>query len=486
MYKLAADTLPVTVDFFSEVQPRVEDVTAIVSCTVQPANQLVLSTPVIVSPAVTFSASGGQDGVNYLIQLVVTTSQGRVLTRDVFVAVAENIPQPVQSPDTYRTIIDEVFAGESVRASASLVLDDAPDTTGMSGSWEILDSDGVQYAQGGCIDLRSQYITNVGTKVEVFAVVTVPSNLPPAATGTKYQLRWTIAFPSEGTRTHLLFDNFSVRSPVQAPNAGSLNSVELASTSASLGIVLQQKFDHVQFQLFYEANAPLSEVVQASQYMPLSTGHYYSQAVDTSQIQASLFPYIAVWQYWLDAYPNMKYSDAGQCYIINPSIASAMADLRSFCNKINEQDFVTPWDLMSYLRTGADEFNSYGNPTEFTMTNAQQGIRAGWLMFAQVRLLRARYLEEGSKSFEFSGSAVQLSQDRTQYLQTIADSITGQISDTMNNFKANLAMRGTTSGDGSTQAFSRGSSGSLGLTMSPVSRYGTSGRQVARLILLGR
>lgn len=479
MYKTAAATADLSADFTPELNQG-ETVTTVVGSSVAPAGQLVITTPALASSIVSMQASGGQDGVNYLIQLVVATSSGRLLTRDLYVSVTETAqPIPLLSPDAFRTIIDEVFAGESVKAQALFLLPGNPDTNDLQGTWEILDSDGTLYASGGVIDKRTQIVTNIGTRIQLLAVVNFPSTLAPSKPGTKYQLRWTLSL-ADGS-TPYLFDNFTVRSPIQAPNLGSLNTVELATSSATLGITLPQRFDHVQVQLYYENNQELSEVVPATDYQPVSSGHYYSRQVNTAQVAPSLEPYVAVWKWWLDAYPSLVYSDAGQCYIVNPSISSVMSDLRAFANKINEQDFCQPSDLMSYLRTGADEFNAFGNPTMFTMVNAKGAIRAGWLIFAQIRLLRARYLEEGAKAFDYNGQEVSLSQDRTQYIQSVASDLEQRI-ENLRDLKYNLAQRGNTAGDGSNAGFTPGTASALGVTLSPLSRPG----RFRRVFLLGR
>jgi hypothetical protein len=109
------------------------------------------------------------------------------------------------------------------------------------------------------------------------------------------------------------------------------------------------------------------------------------------------------------------------------------------------------------------------------MLNAKGGIREYWLRFAEVMALRSQFLAEGEKVFNFSGQAISLEVDRTQYYQTLADNIQSYLDAEGKQVKQNLIKKGITAGDGDVSdlsAMRRGANGAVAITLTPATNWG--------------
>jgi hypothetical protein len=189
--------------------------------------------------------------------------------------------------------------------------------------------------------------------------------------------------------------------------------------------------------------------------------------------QPSLTPLNLVWKY-REAEDAVMRSEMSRLWTISPSILAASQEIESFLNRmlldsgVTPGTMLTPTLLMHHLQKGRDAFNSYIRPTNFTMTNATAGIKQYWLMYAIVDACRTMYLLEGNKQFEFQGSSVSLSVDRSQYWSQIAQDIQGQNEQQVKLFKDNLAKWGWTGGDGNVTGPRPGAVGQVGVALSPL------------------
>jgi hypothetical protein len=110
------------------------------------------------------------------------------------------------------------------------------------------------------------------------------------------------------------------------------------------------------------------------------------------------------------------------------------------------------------------------------MVNATGGIREYWLRYAEVAMLQAHALAEGEKAFNFSGQAISLDVDKSQYYQTLADNLLQQINEDIRPFKQNLLKKGAVAGDGNMAGVANGGLGAssrLGLSIHPASQWST-------------
>lgn len=174
---------------------------------------------------------------------------------------------------------------------------------------------------------------------------------------------------------------------------------------------------------------------------------------------------------YLMSMDGATYTDK-RVFFVTPSIMSAVKDMRSYLDRLNRQlrlDSLehTDADYLLWLKAGMDRLNLLLTTT-FTMTLATGAIRDLWLVASQIQCLRTRYLEEGLTSFNYSGSAVQLDVDVTQYLDTLISQLETRLDNDATKLRLTLHNRGLTSGSGKyvqQSAFA----GALGVSRGPAS-----------------
>ena len=184
-----------------------------------------------------------------------------------------------------------------------------------------------------------------------------------------------------------------------------------------------------------------------------------------------------------DRYKNQigtAYRDTGQLFVVNASILRAVKSVEAMVSKakttlmgFQDELFSVPV-IVTMLARGRDTFNGAGGLfTTFNMTNADAMIRELWLKYTEVQLLQAQYLLEGEKAYNFSGQAISLEVDRTQFYQSLANDIKTAADADAKVVKRNLLIKGLTGGDGSLAGAGRyGSTGPIGLSISPATPYG--------------
>lgn len=166
-------------------------------------------------------------------------------------------------------------------------------------------------------------------------------------------------------------------------------------------------------------------------------------------IPASVSP--AIDPLYLMTTNGATYSDK-RVFFITPSIMGAVKDMRSYLDRLNRELRIdglehTDADYLLWLRAGMDRLNLLLTTT-FNMTLATGPIRDLWLVASQIQCLRTRYLEEGLTSFNYSGSAVQLDIDVTQYLDSLASQLETRLDNDATKLRLTLHNRGLTSGTG--------------------------------------
>jgi len=191
--------------------------------------------------------------------------------------------------------------------------------------------------------------------------------------------------------------------------------------------------------------------------------------VDLSNVSPSLDPLLLVFNGG-DSFTDFR------LFKITPSILKAQKDLRSYIDRLNRQVRIdnlkfNDVDYLLWMQAGKDRFNAIPLATDFDMTDASGPIRDLWLVCSQYHALKVKYLEEGLESFDYSGSAVTLSVDITQYIDSICSSLESRIQDDGQRLKANIHRRGLISGSGN-WSLRRNVVGATGRSLSPVT-YGS-------------
>lgn len=341
--------------------------------------------------------------------------------------------------------------------------------------WDLINADGVVYntGQGEAVSVTPHPVTPGVFKYQVYAMLSIPGNIPVNASGTSYQIRWRLLLAGR-KEPIFAFDTFRVK-PIEFYSLGAVDSVELYSDVAPVQLLLPSPAFSLALEIYRDNDKLFDEVLEGD---PKETteGFLYEFPLDLPTLrgnQPSLTPLNLVWKY-REAEDAVMRSEMSRLWTISPSILAASQEIESFLNRmlldsgVTPGTMLTPTLLMHHLQKGRDAFNSYIRPTNFTMTNATAGIKQYWLMYAIVDACRTMYLLEGNKQFEFQGSSVSLSVDRSQYWSQIAQDIQGQNEQQVKLFKDNLAKWGWTGGDGNVTGPRPGAVGQVGVALSPL------------------
>jgi hypothetical protein len=395
------------------------------------------------------------------------------------VAVREDLAVKFQdtNPFSFQSLLDTLDVGGAAIGKGFFMLPPGTDVTSGYVTWTLLDKQGTVYAVGNAYDFTPN-ITSSFVSVEAHAVVNVPSDITPSSNTDAYQLRWELNL--NGTVNQYAFETIRIADTFTTPH-GAQDTVEMAGDLAYLDIVLDRAWDNVSTDIYFSVgNALIAKDVPIAKNTRVSSGWYYQAAFDTNQVRASLDPYIISWKYGNAVGPT--YRDTGQMFVVNASILRAVKLVESMVAKarttllgFQDELFSVPV-IVSMLARGRDSFNAAGGYySTFNMTNADGQIRELWIKYTEVLLLQAQYLLEGEKAYNFSGQAITLDVDRTAYYQSLANDLKTAADNDAKVVKQNLLIKGLTGGDGSLNGAGRpGSTGPIGISLSPATGYGYS------------
>jgi len=470
-----------------------ETITSIVVGTASPVTSTPLSATVTTgtSSVIGLTITGGNDGLSYGFQLTITTNaRVFIVTVATSVSQAEFIPYTTENPDAFQDLVDEIEAGKAAVGTSVFAFPPQIDPSGGFVTWEFLASDGTVYAAGNAFDYTVQS-NGLANTVVAKSIITVPVTVPPSLDGQAYQLRYTLSLSQEygtppdptagnlGQNVFFQFENVRVVGLNTVP-LGTQPSVELQGVPATVSIVLDTLYDNVTVELW----AGPTQVVAPTQiqaYERTANGWYFAGVLDTSGLGVSLVPYQIIWKYWASTNTGIINQENADFFVVNPSIMSAVNDVKAKINKARTTLYGTPdmlfpaSTILTWLRRGGDAFNiAYGQFTNFTFTNALGGIREFWLLCSEAAALASAYLSEAEKSFNFQGAAISLDVDRTQYLEAAATAIQTRLDNELKLIKTNLIIKGNTSGDGSVNAgqLQHGAIGAVGITITQASMWG--------------
>lgn len=429
-----------------------------------------------VGSAIPLTVSGGTDGQSYGVTVAVNTDGGHTYTIKVAVVVNSQIAANYQNTnvDAFNALLGEIQAGEAALGKAAFMFPAGFNASTGQVQWSIIDADGVVLGSGNAYDYAITNLSN-GTKVEAQAVVSVPSDVLPTLQGQSYQLRWTLVLNGQ---TYHSFESLRVTGPNTVPE-GVEDVVELTGKPIPVSCVFSQPYESVTLDV-YQDNTQVGDTITLTNSLKTSDGYLYQTTLNLD-LPARLESYTLMWSGKLASNPYTE-RQTGRLFIVNPMILSATDDMRLLVNRsrstiAHQQDlmFTVPL-LLAYLRRGRDAFNgAYGVMTAFTFTAAKGPLREYWLRFAEIQALRGQYLAEGEKVFNFSGQAIQLDVDRTQYYESAANNIQQLLDSECKNFKNILIKRGILSGDGNVENLTvqrPNAAGVLGISISPASNFG--------------
>ena len=420
------------------------------------------------------AVSGGENGITFGVTAAIEFESGEVDSATFAIAISEQnvLPYKTSAPDQYQDLVGRIQAGQSAVASAVFTLPSV-DLKNAYVDWELIDSANSILASGNAFEC---IIKNNGLSNTLIArsVITCPSTVEPTLIDSKYQIRYTLHVED---KEFYQFENLTVDSNVTIP-VGTPDVVELQGARAHLSLVTTQPYQHVKCTVYQDNTALCTTTIKKG--CKVASGWLYGADVDTANMPVSLENYTVVFSYGNNGVN--EYQESSKLWVINASIQTACGDILARVNKARTTLYGSP-DLLYpiptillWMRRGMDRFNgSYGIFTNFTMTNAKGGIREYWLMWTELMAIRAQYLAEGEKAFDYSGAAISLNVDRTGYLESAASAIQSELDNEFKPFKQNLINKGQTGGDGSgnLNALGAGAMGAVGVSLTPTNGYGS-------------
>lgn len=433
----------------------------------------------VTSPAISVPIAGGLDGTSYGVTLRCTTSTSRVfdLTLAVLVTNDLTVPYATKNPYAFQALLGSIEAGDAGIGKALFTLPPTLDGSAGYVTWELLDTTGTVYSSGNAYS----FLYTPGTfqnVIEAEAVINVPSHVPGTLQGQAYQVRWTLIIA--GQPNQHAYEAIQVTSGTTVP-LGASQAVEMAGDAVQMQLIVARAYPDVSFSV----NANNRQIVaSAPSTNPkrVAGGWLYTALLNTADSTtwpASLNPYQVLWRY-KDTHDPTPTRETGRLFLLNSSMMDAIIDVESMVMKARttidgSQDRVfDPATIMTWLRRGRDMFNAAGGIiTDFTMTNATGIVREMWLRYSEISALRAQYLAEGEKAFNFSGQNISLDVDRTQYFSALADSLQNEIDGNIATLKKNLQIKGILGGDGDVAGkltgITPGAMGAVGIQRNAVS-----------------
>lgn len=369
--------------------------------------------------------------------------------------------------------LTKVVVGNSAATTAQFIVPPIfQNVSNGSIQYALMDASGSIYSTGVGINYLVTPIDN-GNRITSDFSINVPSDIPINEIGTNYQVRFVLSLPDENTE-FTIYDTLLILPSTSTP-LGAEDTVDIIGNNIPLRLVTEAATQSPPTADVYQNNERFMENLTASGPMLLSDGYEYTLFVPTinSTLFPSLVPYNIVWKY--ETVPEYFETESSNLFLITPSIMQAMKDVYLTINKSRAKfgfdSVFNEKEVMSYLRQGADYFNALYNPTIFNFTNATGPVRHYWLQCSIVVALRSQYLMEAESAFNFSGQAISLDIDRSQYYESLASTIESGLQDPIRQLKANLTKRGIIAGDGNVNptALAINAIGTIGVSASQVS-----------------
>lgn len=318
--------------------------------------------------------------------------------------------------------------------------------------------------------LGNLVLTGAGTQDNLAPAIwrvqtTLPSNVPIPTQNEKYRVNWQISNASERQQFNEQFSVVAEGDP--APQNDSFLGIEGSPFEDSLTSkepFIDNKFS---IKLINQANSidlfnALNNVVVPQNINGLYRYNFNSIIVppEFSTNNQGVWPFIVEWSYATATRPTVR--DYHFLYLLTPRAIIHVQNLRMFIDKAQNQDInpnlqFTDVELLHFVYQGLARINaSPPGGTAWSLQNIPEIMKYPLEKCAQHEALNAWYLAEGiSNAFDFQGAAVQLTIDRTQFIQTKMDEINNWLESNLKESKRS-AIRGS------------GRGGALSVSISPV------------------
>lgn len=386
------------------------------------------------------------------------------------------MPLNPQGSGAYNQGIGSATAGQQLNTAMTMVVPSSMNLTGAVATWEVLDMDGFVWSSGDCGAVSSivSQVNPNALQLTADSTIVLPANMVANPNGSRYQVRYTV---NANGQSLVSFEQFVVMPPV-ASFTGAVDLVEMYSPEFQAKLILPHQAADVKCSI-WSGNGPITPEKPAEDEIPVQGGLLYKvlfKAGCHPSKLVSVEPYSLMWTY-RDAFETTN-TERAELFMVNPTMLDAVREIQSFINRAYVDSGVSPGttfgsaDCMRSLRYARDQFNAAGITTNFDMTQAQGQFRHFWVTLACVQACRAQYMAEGMKAFDYGGQNVTLNVDRTQYWDSLANTLEQSIREDLVHFKQQLARRGNFQGNGAYTGLV--SAGQVGITIHAASPFRTS------------
>lgn len=160
-----------------------------------------------------------------------------------------------------------------------------------------------------------------------------------------------------------------------------------------------------------------------------------SDALNTAQQSSGVNSLFLYWNY-TDSNANQE-TIVNRIYIVNGTMIRLMDDMRRFLDRVRNAATITQLqltdvDLAQFAIMGMDRFNGTPpvNNGVWGLGNLPEPFYRSVFVAACIAFLQSQYLATGMTAFEFSGQAVSLTSDQTQYLQGLQSDLSSEYEST--------------------------------------------------------
>lgn len=383
------------------------------------------------------------------------------------------MPMNPSGSGAYLQGIGSVTAGQEVNTAMTMTVDSATPMTGANATWEVLDLDGFVWSQGNCGNVKSQLspVNPAILQVTAEATIQLPGNMVANVNGSRYQVKYVL---KAGNSAFTAFEQFIVLPPVQG-YVGPIEEVLVLQATFDAKLVLGQQATEVTCAI-WGGNGRITPDKPAQDAVMTQGGLLYKvpfkSTCDATHLVA-IEPYSLMWNYCNGM--GERCTETAELFIVNPIMVDMVRQVQSYINRAYVDSGIDPGttfstaDCLKSLRYAQDQFNIIGPFTNFRLLNPQGQFRHFVVHLACVQAARAQALAEGMKAFNYGGQTITLDVDRTQYWETLANSLENTLHDDCIKFKTQLARRGLRDGDMSSLAVR--SMGNIGLTLHAATPY---------------
>lgn len=272
------------------------------------------------------------------------------------------------------------------------------------------------------------------------ANVVIPSSAPVAAGNDKYTIEWRLV--ATNGSVYKTTDSFSVLSPVDFDDlendrilleGGELNDAMklpayIVPTSLHVSVIREDNtIVYASSELIGSADLTTTQVQDEKIYQ--------FDTLETSSLltvgDTGISPYIIKWSYTVNGRTSDEFHFV---FVINARTLNIINQLRRTIDKARSEHpnpvlRYTDVDLVAYIMQGLSLINGLKpNITNWDFNTLPAALHLGLVQAAAYCALSAQYLAEGQAAFDFSGQAISLNVDRTQYI----DAALGRIMDFIN------------------------------------------------------